>query len=883
MGGRYKKFGVILKRSKKILAIAVSLALSTAAQAAVLNFDSEDKAYSADSNPARGSGEWFGPTLDDGNTVSYNKVNVMSSFEDGWVFGGYSHNSLNVTDNELTILEKGAVRNAIGGFNAKASAMYNTVTVKGQAKNVIGGYTTAKGYARSNSVVITTGAKVEENVLGGYALNAPADSNDVVIDGTVSGNVLGGYGFSGAQSNYVEINGEVKGASYAGYARNGDVLYNGVILNSGATVATIYGAYVENGAAESNFVTVNEGAQAQNVIGAKSENDDVSYNTVDVAGTATCIVGGESAGGKALNNSVTLNSGAHVSESVIAGSGKSQAFGNLLRIKKGADVRGFAYAGLSKNGSASYNYMELSGTVHTAAGGYSENGKADFNYVNVLDGAAVNDVYGGKGGISASHNTLLVKNAEVSGNVYGGQGKAADANIVILSGSMELNNVYGGYDGINPVNAKNVISAEGNVRVENIDGFKVLKLTVNNENIKVSDNHESVGDNHFVLEVQDGDVDLKNKTLVVASHKVDPHENIALLWSKGDIHTDEHTVVEGDNTFVFKRWSSKVSHEYKHELGIEDIVNNDDFIVETVVSDEAKTLSKAFLSSMALIKQGADFIIEDAKAAALYALGDTNGSSLFAAGHGGYTNYDNESEFSIRDYHLVVGGAFKYDNLLWSLFAETGIGEAGLKENADIDTDLSYVGLGTLIDYEFANGLYADAALRFGYIKTDFDGKYEDDDASFVSHNLYGSIHVGGGYRFALNDFIKADVYARYLGIYETSDRFNLHDKSDSRMSVDPSFAHALRAGTEFNFKLNPFISLNAGAGIEHIFDSSVKTFVNGYALHRENIDGTSFVGSLGVDVTSALYPEFSFSSNVHLSAGDRQGAAFSFIAEYKF
>ena len=102
-------------------------------------------------------------------------------------------------------------------------------------------------------------------------------------------------------------------------------------------------------------------------------------------------------------------------------------------------------------------------------------------------------------------------------------------------------------------------------------------------------------------------------------------------------------------------------------------------------------------------------------------------------------------------------------------------------------------------------------------------------------------------------------------------------------MSVDPSFAHALRAGTEFNFKLNPFISLNAGAGIEHIFDSSVKTFVNGYALHRENIDGTSFVGSLGVDVTSALYPEFSFSSNVHLSTGDIQRAAFSFIAEYKF
>ena len=797
------------------------------------------------------------------------------------VFGGWTHQSLNVTDNELTIRDKITVDGAVGGFNSNASAMYNSVTLEGQANNVLGGYTTGRGLARSNSVAIAEGATVNNVVLGGYAVNAQADSNDVTVDGTVKGKVYGGFGKSGAESNYVAVSGTVAGAIYAGYAVDGNALYNGIALESNAKAADLYGGYTKKGSAQSNFVSLKDTASAENITGGFTSGGDASYNTVDVSGTAQNVVGGQSDAGSALNNSVTINSGANVTKSVIAGKGSTQAFGNQLRIKKAAVVNGSAYAGYSVSGSASYNYMEASGKVNTLAGGYSENGRTDFNYVNVLDGAEVHDIYGGRGGISASHNTLLVKNAKVSGNVYGGQGQNADANIVILSGNMDLNDVYGGHNGTVPVKARNVISAEGNVRVNKIDGFKVLKLTVNPENIKVSDSHESVGDNRFILSSKE-DVDLKNKTLVVASHKVDPKEKIALLWSNGDIHTDKHTVVEGDNTFVFKRWTSKDSHDYNHELRVENIVNNDNFVEETVVSDESKTLSKASLSSTALIKEGSDFIIEDAKNAARYALKNDNNFAIFAAAHGGYTSYDNESSFSLRDYHAAVGGAFKQENLLWSVFAETGIGKASLKENAAVDTDLSYVGLGALIDYAFVNGLYVDAALRFGYIKTDFDGTYEEDNASFVSRNFYGSVQAGGGYRFSLNDLIKADVYARYLGLYETSDNFNLHDKNASHMRVDPRFAHAFRAGTQFDFKLNPFVSMNAGIGIEHIFDSSVKTFVNGYALNKENIDGTSFIGSLGVAVTSAVYPDFSFGSNVHFIAGDREGAAFSFIAEYK-
>ena len=873
-----------MKNCKKISAIAVLLALSSAGQAAVLNFDIESQAYPADNNPIAQNVKWFGPSLNSGNTVRRNEVNIDADFSGGTVFGGWTQSLVNVTDNELTVLDGAKVGSAIGGFNSNASAMYNMVTVKGQAQNVIGGYTTERGYARGNSVEIASNASVSDSVLGGYAQKAFADSNEVIVNGAVKGSVYGGYGSNGAQSNYVEINGTVDKASYAGYAQNGDVLYNSLILNSEAHALDVFGAYAKSGTAASNFITVNEGAEAKSVIGAKSDNGDVSYNTVDVAGHAGKIVGGESAGGKALNNSVTLNAGSHVSTKVIAGSGTTQAFGNQLRIKQGAEVSGNAYAGFSENGAASYNYMEVSGSVASAAGGWSKTGSADFNYVNVLDGAKVNTVYGGRGEISASHNTILVKNASVSGNVYGGYGEKAQSNIVILSGTTEVKKgtVFGGGNGNTAIDDYNVISAEGNVSVNKIDGFKVLKLTVNAENIKVSDSHDSVGNNHFILKSEE-EINLENKTLVVSSHKVDPSQDIALLWAEKGIKTDENTVVEGDNTFVFKRWTSTTDHSYEHELGVENIVNSGDFIEETVISPQARTLSKAALSSTALIKQGADFIIEDVKSAALRSLEGRNGNALFAAVSGSYFNYDGDSDFSLHGYHLAAGSSFKADNFMWSLFAETGIGSASLKEGADVDTDISYAGLGALVDYSFNNGMYADAAVRFGYIKTDFDAVYEEDQADFVSRGFYGSIQAGGGYRFAVNDFTKADIYIRYLGLYETSDRFGLNNKDSDNMSIDSRFAHAVRAGGEFNFKLNACVSLSAGAALERSFGSSVETYVNGYALDKEDLDGTSYIGSLGLDFALKDYPDFALSSDLHAVTGDREGLAVSLAAIYKF
>lgn len=334
---------------------------------------------------------------------------------------------------------------------------------------------------------------------------------------------------------------------------------------------------------------------------------------------------------------------------------------------------------------------------------------------------------------------------------------------------------------------------------------------------------------------------------------------------------------------MFKRWTSKDSHDYENELGVEDIVNDDDFIEETVISPQARTLSKAALSSTALIKQGADFIIEDAKSAALRSLEGRNGTALFAAVSGSYFNYDGDSDFSLHGYHLAAGCSFKADNLMWSLFAETGIGSASLKEGADVDTDISYAGLGALVDYSFNNGMYADAAVRFGYINTDFDAVYEEDQADFVSRGFYGSIQAGGGYRFAVNDFTKADIYIRYLGLYETSDRFGLNNKDSDNMSIDPRFAHAVRAGGEFNFKLNACVSLSAGAALERSFGSSVETYVNGYALDKEDLDGTSYIGSLGLDFALKDYPDFALSSDLHAVTGDRDGLAVSLAAIYKF
>ena len=56
-----------------------------------------------------------------------------------------------------------------------------------------------------------------------------------------------------------------------------------------------------------------------------------------------------------------------------------------------------------------------------------------------------------------------------------------------------------------------------------------------------------------------------------------------------------------------------------------------------------------------------------------------------------------------------------------------------------------------------------------------------------------------------------------------------------------------------------------------------------GYALDKEDLDGTSYIGSLGLDFALKDYPDFALSSDLHAVTGDRDGLAVSLAAIYKF
>ena len=63
-----------------------------------------------------------------------------------------------------------------------------------------------------------------------------------------------------------------------------------------------------------------------------------------------------------------------------------------------------------------------------------------------------------------------------------------------------------------------------------------------------------------------------------------------------------------------------------------------------------------------------------------------------------------------------------------------------------------------------------DGSARIGQASTEFDGRYADANAKYDADGLYGSIHVGAGYVFALSGKTDLDLYGRCVLTYLEGD-----------------------------------------------------------------------------------------------------------------
>ena len=437
------------------------------------------------------SGNVYGGSADSGSSADDNKVYLNGIDTPGTVYGGSA--GLGTANGNEVHLNGAKVTGSVFGGAGPTSTSKNKVYLNGATvmRSVYGGDATS---ADENEVHLN-GATVTGDVYGGAANGT---GNLLSVKGVNSARWIAGFqkvsfdtaGVAAGQhmltitdtANRTALDWNALTAT--GTARGIDLIYHeqGIDL-SHYTAGSVKSALSTDGKSEYDIEAVDEGGTVKRL----------AYNSYQFKDARTAeTVGGETWGGRSrvgnttTGNEITVSSGAHTdvyggctrgASSQTATADKGNSTDNKVTVDGTATVRGNVYGGMTTvmDGKASHNEVTINGgalngsgdvyggsansgssaddnkvylngisTPGTVYGGSAGHGTANGNEVH-LNGATVRGaVFGGDGGSTNKNKVYLLNDAQVTGDVYGGNATSANDNEVHLNGATVTGGVSGG-------------------------------------------------------------------------------------------------------------------------------------------------------------------------------------------------------------------------------------------------------------------------------------------------------------------------------------------------------------------------------------------------------------------------------------------------------
>lgn len=591
------------------------------------------------------------------------------------------------------------------------------------------------------------------------------------------------------------------------------------------------------------------------------------------------------------------------------------ADGNLLRVSGGADtaIKGTLYGAQveiersdsdSAQANASGNRVEVSGIDLTGSitGALVENRNssgsvnAEGNVVVISSSTIKGDVTGANlqgSHINAGGNTvILTEGTVVDGDVMAVVGANAgsmrflgsDYSSVYSNNRVVMNNatVTGAVSGVSsnsgslPVDmqtAGNTLVLAGHNEAGTIAGFETLDLTLFEQNKTQS-----------VLTLTDGKSTLSYATIVIRGADVLDQGKLIEATQNASLSVTNATV-ELRGTFI-KKVAQNVDFTVTEGEG-NGLTTDSDVLASAKVqaTESASSLSESLLGTAAFVRQGAEFVAEDGLATMEFAARSKQGLNAFAVMQGSSMHYDALSGVDVSGFTLLAGAAVQQGNLTFASFVESGWGnsEGDIAKNS---TDLSYFGVGLAARYRFESGFYGEGAVRLGRASSDFAANFAEDGdcARYESDVFYATMNMAAGYELPLNDFVTADMYARYTFSFLDNDSVDLNDAAQSRAELDSVVAHALRIGARVKGGFTDAVNWKAGIAYEHMFDGAASGTVDGVSITEAEMDGGSVIGELGVSVkpgseTSPWTLQFALKGYL----GEREGVSGNGMLVYSF
>ncbi len=813
---------------------------------------------------------------DYGNTVSLTGNNVEITNEEtieGSVYGAYTTtNPAEVSNNSVTVSSSTVEKGIYGGYdkdsgsrNATAEANDNSVTVNSSTVNggisfdICGGYSSVLVYSSEN-------------------VTATANGNSVVVSGsTVTTTIFGGRAYANGSENVTA-------------AANG----NSVTVSDSSVARIIYGGYAsaydsENTTANNNSVTISNGSTVSSAIyGGKTE---------------VTAYGSENTSAMASGNSVIVSNGSRVTGDTYGGYAKDSGSGNTTATANGNSVT-VSGSGTQVTGSIYGGHAEAKG---------SENAIANNNTVTVSNGSTVNgNIYGGhvdawsgtQNAEYANNNTVTIDSATVQSGktIVGGvvnvdsasHTHTATGNTINLTGAYSIDgtSLYGGYNA-----SSNSVGSNDNLFTGNTlnldvrkkeDATGIVTTTVN----KVA-NFETI--NIQAGDISSGTTILSTTSTTLGNGTTGTTVNLVSVGSNSDLSANDTITLisgaaadgkltnDGQSQFVPKEGSFADGYNAQISLTNGSVIAT---VLGATANPETKVLNEARVASQAFINSGTDLLL------------DTNiEGGAFGAIRGGHSRYKTGSSAEIDGVNLVAGLAHtfagKSGDTTGGVFFEAGwgdttthntIGGKSLKGSGDTH----YYGAGLLARYEqkegAAKGLYADAAFRVGRLSND----YHNNDArnlsgervSFDIGSTYYAAHVGVGYKWDLTNSLRLDTSAQYM--WSHVDSKNVAILGDS-YHFDSMNSHRTRVGVKLDYtgakNYTPYI----GLAWEHEFKGEAKASVQGNAVDKADLGGSSGIVTLGVDFKPSENSPFIFNAGFVGHFGEHKGAAGQLMMQYKF
>ena len=585
-------------------------------------------------------------------------------------------------------------------------------------------------------------------------------------------------------------------------------------------------------------------------------------------------------------------------------SGKDTAVKTVDGTLYGAQVTLQRSGAESSYADASGNRVEVSGIKLTGSitgaqvrnENQSGSANAEGNVVVISNSTIEDNVTGANllgSHINASGNTVILgEGTVVNGNVTAVVG--ANAELARSSGG-EFSSTYGDNrvvmnnatvsgtvcavssdSGSLPVNvqtAGNTLVLAGHNEAGSIEGFESLDLTLSEQNKDQS-----------VLTLTGGQSTLSDATIVIRGAEVLDQGKLFEAIDGAGLSVKDATV-ELRGTFI-KKVVQNVN--FKVESGEDNALTTDSDVLASAkvqATESASSLSESLLGTAAFVRQGAEFVADDGLATMEFAARSKQGLNAFAVMQGSSMHYDALSGVDVSGFTLLAGAAVQQGNLTFASFVESGWGnsEGDIAKNS---TDLSYFGVGLAARYRFESGFYGEGAVRLGRASCDFAASFvEDGDrARYESDVFYATMHMAAGYELPLNDFVTADMYARYTFSFLDNDSVDLNDAAQSRAELDSVVAHALRIGARVKGGFTDAVNWKAGIAYEHMFDGAAGGTVDGVSITEAEMDGGSVIGELGVSVkpgseTSPWTLQFALKGYL----GEREGVSGNGMLVYSF